>query len=57
MSMKGLGGETPMAIRNAASNPKARGNVAIKGQVSQQKGNPNGRSEGIKNAASKPRGR
>ena len=57
MGMKGLGGETPMQIRGAASNPKSRANVGVKGQASMQKGDANGRAKPIRNAASSPKQR
>lgn len=55
MSMKGLGGETPMMIRGAVTNPKKRANVGVKGQASMQSGGPDGRAMPIKNAVSKPK--
>ncbi len=38
-----------MSIRGAVTNPKKRANVGVKGQASMQKGNPNGRAQGIRN--------
>jgi hypothetical protein len=55
MGMKGLGGESPMAIKGAVSNPKRKSNVGVRGQASMQRGDPNGRAKGIMNAVSKPR--
>lgn len=57
MGMKSLGNETPMKIMGAVSSPKKRGNVPVKGQMSNQRGGPDGRAQAIKGAVSNPKGR